>query len=138
MRARSVRVIALAAVLTGFVAVASGPPVGSAAFPGVNGKIAFTRDVSGNADIWSMEPDGSNQTRLTTDLAVDGEPDWSADGTKIVFTSRRDSWYRRIWVMNADGTDQSVVTPVGEGSEFEGYDPSWSPDGTKIAFVAAC
>ena len=33
---------------------------------------------AGNADVWVMNKDGSGKTRLTTDPAFDGFPDWTA------------------------------------------------------------
>src|SRR5207302_2193555 len=55
-----------------------------------NGKIAFVSDRDGNFEIYVMDADGSNQTRLTNNPAHDGEPAWSPDGAKIVFVSQRD------------------------------------------------
>ncbi len=42
-----------------------------------------------NYEIYVMDANGANQTRLTTDPAADGSPAWSPDGTKIVFDSAR-------------------------------------------------
>jgi Tol biopolymer transport system component len=56
-----------------------------ATFPGENGKIAFISTRDGNYEIYVMNPDGSEQTRLTNNPTIDQEPDWSPDGTKIVF-----------------------------------------------------
>ena len=44
-----------------------------AAFPGANGKIAFETARDGNYEIYSMNPDGTLQMRLTNDPAFDGE-----------------------------------------------------------------
>ena len=77
------------------------PPAG-AAFPGANGKIVFTSDRDGNSEIYVMNPDGSGQTRLTNNGAIDADPVWSPDGTKIAFWSERDG-PAEIYVMNADG-----------------------------------
>ena len=72
----------------------------------VNGKIVFNSgrdDING--DIFTMNSDGSNQTRLTINTAVDLQPQWSPDGTKIVFRSERDGGVTvsAIYVMDADG-----------------------------------
>ena len=62
-----------------------------------------------------------------TESGKDASPDWSPDGTKIVFESYR-SGSEEIWVMNANGSGE---TPLRSGSS-----PAWSPDGTKIVFRA--
>src|SRR2546422_583991 len=97
-----------------------------------NGKIAFVSDRDGNFEIYVMDADGSNQTRLTNNPARDGEPAWSPDGAKIVFVSQRDG-NEEIYVMNADGSDLRLLAQAPDG-EFD-YSPAWSPDGAKILFV---
>src|SRR5262245_61127864 len=52
-------------------------------------KIAYVSTRDGNTDIYTMNTDGSNVTRLTTDPAGDIYPSWSPDGTKITFESCR-------------------------------------------------
>ncbi|MBC8031742.1 MAG: PD40 domain-containing protein [Pyrinomonadaceae bacterium] len=84
----------------------------------------------GNHDIFSMDLDGSNQTRLTTSSAYDDQPKWSPDSNKIVFMSDRDGNFE-IYTMNPDGTAQTRIT---NDSFAEGF-PAWSPNGAKIAFV---
>ena len=101
-------------------------------FPGENGKITFVSNrASGNYDIYVMNADGSEQTRLTTAPAIDEDPNWSPDGTKIAFNSIRDG-NREIYVMNADGSEQTRLTNSQGGDA--GAD--WSPDGTKIVFAS--
>ncbi len=39
-------------------------------------KIAFTSDRDGNAEVYVMNANGSGQTNLTNNLAIDGEPSW--------------------------------------------------------------
>ena len=119
------RVVGLATAL--LVALVISAPA-QAAFPGQNGKIAFSsaRDGGGTAkEIYSMNPDGSVQTRLTSSDGDNNVPVWSPDGSRIAFTSTRGP--SGIWVMNADGSGQSLLIPGGAG-------PAWSPDGGRIAF----
>jgi Tol biopolymer transport system component len=95
--------------------------------PGRNGKIAFTSSRDGNHQIYSMEADGSNQTRLTNNPGYEGSPKWSPDGTKIAFLRSNGSQYD-IYVMNADGSNQTRLTNNLAAVE----PPDWSPDGTRI------
>lgn len=85
---------------------------------------------SGNHDIFSMELDGTNQTRLTTHAAYDDEPKWSPDSSKIVFMSDRFGTFD-LFTMNADGSAQTQITSTFAADGF----PVWSPNGAKIAFV---
>jgi Tol biopolymer transport system component len=103
-----------------------------AAFPGVNGKIAFVSDRDGNSEIYTMNADGSNPTRLTNNPASDFSPAWSADGTKIAFSSTREGSSGTIYVMNDDGTGVTKLTTA----PYQDLDPTWSPDGTKIAYFS--
>ena len=115
------------------VALVGGRPAMNvaAAVDSVTEKIVFTSTrIGGQQDIYTMNPDGSNQKRLTTRSASDIEAEWSPDGTKIVFASRRASGHvSQIFVMNDDGSDQVQLTHT----VVDNYDPTWSPDGTKIA-----
>jgi TolB protein len=67
-----------------------------------------------------MNSDGTGVMRLTLNSAVDGTPDWSPDGTRIVFASTRDG-NSEIYIMNADGTGELRLT---FNAAFDGL-PSW-------------
>ena len=66
-------------------------PSAHAAFPGNNGKIAFTKTLGPNEEIFVMQPDGSGLVNLTQNPADDTDPTWSPDGQKIAFASYRDA-----------------------------------------------
>ena len=76
----------------------AGPPM--IAFPGND--IAFSSTRDGNWDIYVMNADGSDLTRLTNATGADLAPAWSPDGRSIAFTSNRDG-NAEIYVMNASG-----------------------------------
>ena len=75
---------------------------------------------------------GTSQTRLTNNAGGNSQPSWSADGTKIVFSSGRDG-NAEIYVMDANGANQTRLTTRPTGSDTA---PRSAPDGSKIAFVS--
>ncbi len=79
-------------------------------------KIVFQSGRDGQSEIYVMNADGSGQTRLTNNPALDTAPAWSPDGTKILFTSLRDDpMTPALYVMNADGSNQTRVTTGSNG-----------------------
>ena len=102
-----------------------------AAFPGVNGKISFDSTRDGNTEIYTMNADGSDPTRLTDNPAVDRDAAFSSDGRRIAFVSERDG-DSEIYVMNADGSNQTQLTC----NTVDDFQPAWSPDGKTIAFMS--
>jgi hypothetical protein len=120
LAARLTRSLAALAVAAAVLA-----PAAHATYLGHNGKIAYAR----GGEVWTMDPDGTNQSRLLTD-AVD--PAWSADGRRIAFgcelvTPRISS---HVCTANADGTSRNVLDNFGRDNSG---DPSWSPDGLRLA-----
>jgi Tol biopolymer transport system component len=83
-----------------------------------------------NVDIWSCDVDGTNEQQLTMSAGDNMAPDWSPDGTKIVFVSTRDGNHE-IYVMDSDGANPRRMT----NNLVLNFGPTWSPDGSLIAFT---
>lgn len=84
----------------------------------------------GNYNIYVMNSDGTNPTRLTDDPAHDQGPSWSPDGSKIAFGSQRSNGFH-IYIMNANGSNQTKITQSGTRNRT----PNWHPSQNKIAFT---
>ena len=80
-------------------------------------KIAFHSDRDGSYEIYVMDADGTDITRLTNNPADDGDPTWSPDGEQIVFHSNRSGSFE-IYVMNADGSGQTRLTNNTSDEDF--------------------
>src|SRR4051794_37912257 len=90
----------LAALLLG----AGAAPSALAAFPGANGRIAYSSAADGDQDVYVMNSNGGATRKLTDSNHADIDPVWSADGSKIVFSTSRYGNFE-IATMNADGSD---------------------------------
>lgn len=86
-------------------------------------RIIFTRHVSDTEQYISvMDRDGENMLDLV-DYYDAKDPVWSADGSKILFTSRQDG-SAQIYYMNAGGT---TIQKIDELNRLDGR-PDWSVD----------
>src|SRR5512132_4524086 len=101
----------------------SAPASSDSAPEHLSGRIVFDN----HEDVWTINADGTDLTRLTHSPAFEFDPSWSPDGTQIAFRSER-SGEPEIWVMNADGTGQRRLAA--------GLSPAWSPDGLRIAYAS--
>lgn len=97
-------------------------------------RIVFASHRDGNPEIYRVDPDGSAELRLTTDVAPlplqsDENPSWGPRHERLVFDKLKQR-NQDIYAINADGTGETRLTthPASDRN------PAWSPDGTKIAF----
>ncbi len=74
-----------------------------------DGRIVFTSTESGNGEIWSMRPDGTELRQLTNHRADDVRAVVSPDGARIFFMSNR-TGEAHVWAMKPDGTGLEQIT----------------------------
>ena len=84
--------------------------------------------VGADRQVYKVPLAGGELSRLTDEHG--SEPEWSPDGSQILFTSFRDGFGNNAWAMSADGSDQHNLFP----SEFNDFQHSWSPDGGRVVF----
>lgn len=82
------------------------------------------------SDLYIVDADGSNMTRLTSTTANEGWPAWSPDGQRIAYVRIQD-YTSDLHVIRSDGSGDTVIA---RGIDVR---PTWSPDGHMIAFGAA-
>lgn len=104
-----------------------------AAFPGRNGRIAFTRDVGTNAEVFTMNANGSGQFRLTNSAGDERRPSFSPGGTRLAFARIIPPGNWEIFTTNFDGTEEVNRTRDVPAHD---YTPVFSPDGRKIAYAS--
>ncbi|MFC1481237.1 TolB family protein [Candidatus Neomarinimicrobiota bacterium] len=104
-----------------------------------NNRIVFISDRDYHNQVYLMEMDGSNQTRLTNDRREYFYPRFSPDGTQIIFYSgvkfipyggRTDN--DDVYSINPDGTSFVSLTD----SPGNDNNPQFSPDGMCIVFMS--
>jgi hypothetical protein len=82
--------------------------------------------------IWVINANGTDERRITGEYYLPANyPSWSSDGSKIAFSRNGTSQDNGIYVMNADGTNETHLSPGG----FTDIRPEWSSDNTQIAFL---
>jgi Tol biopolymer transport system component len=113
------------------------------------GNIIFTSLASGDLDLWTMRPDGSQKKQITKTVGYDGGAVFSRDGRKIAWRANHpktpDTMDRyksllaenltapmkmELLVADADGSNARQITDFGCAS----FAPTFTPDGKQILF----
>jgi TolB protein len=93
-------------------------------------KIVFCSNRDGNWELYMMDYDGHNQTRLTFNRVNDYMPAWSADGKNIAYTSYQGT-KAILYILEVYEGKRHVV--YDQGTSFS---PNFSPDGKKLVFCS--
>ena len=99
--------------------------------------IAYVANAGGKKfGVYVIDVAAGTKRALTDGAHDDAQPRWSPDGTRIVFTSRRESVRSNsdLYVIPAAGGTATRLDTRG-GKDGESRDGTFSPDGTRIAFT---
>ena len=95
-------------------------------------RIAFTMtDADGNKDVYTIDADGENLTRVTRYNNYLESPTWSTDAGRLAFTSWK-SGQARIYEVDADGSNERMFPALRGAGDY--VTPGYHPDGNTIAF----
>jgi len=125
----------LGALMCGLLVAAAAAMPAGATFPGKNGPIAYsffpgaTNSGADNFELYTIVP-GEEPTALPPqNPRKDNWPDWSPNGSQIVWWHQWPAGNLDIYKMNANGTGQTNLTTENAGADANA---AWSPDGTEI------
>lgn len=93
-------------------------------------RIVFVSNRDGNDEIYMMDYDGANPTRITFNKVKDYMPAWSPDQRTIAFSSYRGTSCN-LYLRNIYEGKETLVTSKGMN-----YAPAFSPDGKRLAFCS--
>ena len=87
--------------------------------------IAFVNDSTGDSDIYTMSPDGTNQQLLTTDdnSAEDRAPAFTPNGEWIGFASNRESANFQLYVVDLRGNVVQRITQTDRDDQALDFFP---------------
>ncbi|MCB9437671.1 MAG: PD40 domain-containing protein [Anaerolineales bacterium] len=93
-------------------------------------ELLYYSNEPGGRELYRINLDTGIKTRLSANEFYDGQPDWSLNGTGVIFGSTREDNNSEIYIMRLDGSNVVRLTnrPATED------DPVWSPDGRQVAF----
>src|SRR6185295_6419786 len=96
--------------------------------------VANRGHIHGTGGFWRMTatPGAPMRELRYEETTWKARPDWSPDGTRVVYSSYLGRQWNQLWLMTSEGGDPFPLTY----GEFDVTAPRWSRDGTRIAYVS--
>jgi Tol biopolymer transport system component len=120
-------------------------PGQQASVPGKNGAIAFKRYLDtgrSTGAIFAIAPNGTSSRQVTSpdQGVIDDQPDWSPDGSRLVFHRAIPDGPWAIYTVKADGSELTRLSPPCSASETQcedGEQAHFLPDGARVVYTRA-
>jgi Tol biopolymer transport system component len=106
-------------------------------------KVAYMSSRRGERpNLWMMGADGGAPMQLTSDSGFEGQPEWSADGTRLVYQSKGSSRDERMLSIDLSTRKPHTLIDLGALRPSSGEGPEDAPlgevrlsrSGTRLAF----
>lgn len=95
-------------------------------------RIAFSSSRAGTFDLYVADADGRAPRRITVDAGSEGDPVWTPDGSRLLYTFAPRAGVPQVMSIRPDGGDPRPITASTGGNRT----PDVSPDGRRVAFVS--
>jgi len=96
-------------------------------------KIIHTQELPGSpSQLWIVDRDGSNKTRLGTSENIGTGKDWYPLGLRVIYSANNSKEKPDLWTIEWYGTNQTQLTDTSYGE----WNPAFSPDGKQIVYVS--
>lgn len=97
-----------------------------------SGSVVFISERDGNAEVYTMKPDGTEIKRITTTNSDESNPVWSPDGKYIAYRTQENG--------NGDlgvyDTETGEVAIITDNPLSEAYDIAWTSDSLNLVFTS--
>lgn len=90
------------------------------------------QDLVDQANLWVVEPSGTEPRVITQEAGLQCESAWAPDGQRIAYIGSQGFSTSELYLINADGSGRVQLT----SNQNRELSPAWSPDGARIAFVS--
>ena len=94
--------------------------------------VIYSKTNEKSLDLFKRKLSEEKPTKIVANAGDDDAPQYSKDGTRIVYTSNKPNGLRDIYSCKANGTDELMITNTVADDELS---PTYNADGSAIAYI---